>query len=80
VVEYAAAQAAPDGAHPQIPEYYAETEARINEVRAIPLLLWPALALLAIIALIVFLRRRRRLGRVRTGYNSLTPAADLALR
>jgi hypothetical protein len=67
VVEYAANQPAIDGAHPQIPEYYARTAGRINQVRTIPLLVWPVLGLLAIVALVIFLRRRKRLGKARTG-------------
>jgi UDP-sugar diphosphatase len=62
VVEHAANQLAHDGADPQIPEYYAGTAGRINQVRTIPLLIWPALALLVIVALIIFLRLRKRLG------------------
>jgi len=67
VVEYAAGQAAPADAYPQIPEYYAKTAGRINQVQTIPLLLWPALALLVIVALIIFLLRRKRRGRAKAG-------------
>ncbi|MCL0065753.1 bifunctional metallophosphatase/5'-nucleotidase [Dehalococcoidia bacterium] len=67
VLKYAAAQPAPDGAYPQIPEYYAAPAGRINQVQTIPLLLWPALAVLAIVALIIFLLRRRRRGRAKAG-------------
>ncbi|GFP29458.1 bifunctional metallophosphatase/5'-nucleotidase [Candidatus Hakubella thermalkaliphila] len=68
VLEYAANQpVAPGLAIPQIPEYYAGTGNRIKEAKTIPLLLWPALALLITIALIIFLRRRKRLGRTKAG-------------
>jgi len=67
VVKYAATQLAPNGANPSIPEYYAASAGRINQGQTIPLLLWPALAVLVIITLIILLLRRRRRGRVNPG-------------
>lgn len=60
LVEYAAAQHPGDGVVPLIPAVYAETSGRINQVRAIPLLLYPLILFLSLAAGIVLLIRRRR--------------------
>ncbi len=66
VIEYAAAQPLNEQGIAQIDPYYAETAGRINQIRSIPFLLWPALILLVLVALIVILvRRRSRLKRER---------------
>lgn len=64
VIEYAAAQPLNEQGVAQIEPYYAETAGRINQIRSIPFLLWPALILLGLAALIVLLvyRRARRKG------------------
>jgi len=60
ILEYAASQKVGNSGLPEIYEYYAATAGRINQVWSIPLVTWPLLILLAIIALIVFLVLRRR--------------------
>ncbi|NMD42480.1 MAG: hypothetical protein GYA86_04105, partial [Firmicutes bacterium] len=66
VIEYAAGQPLNEQGIAQIDPYYAETAGRINQIRSIPFLLWPALVLLVLVALIVILvRRRSRLKRER---------------
>ncbi len=60
VLEYAASQATGTSGLPEIDEYYAITAGRINQVWSIPLVAWPLLILLAIVALIIFLIFRRR--------------------
>ncbi|MBM4234967.1 MAG: bifunctional metallophosphatase/5'-nucleotidase [Firmicutes bacterium] len=60
ILEYAASQKVGNSGLPEIDEYYAATAGRINQVWSIPLVTWPLLILLAIIALIVFLVLRRR--------------------
>ena len=60
VLEYAASQTIGTSGLPEIDEYYAATAGRINQVWSIPLVTWPLLILLAIVALIIFLVYRRR--------------------
>ncbi len=60
VLEYAASQPQGPSGLPEIEVYYAATAGRINQVWSIPLVTWPLLILLAIVALIVFLVLRRR--------------------
>jgi len=66
VLEYAASQTIGTSGLPEIDEYYAATAGRINQVWSIPLVTWPLLILLAIVALIIFLvYRRRKLKKIR---------------
>jgi 5'-nucleotidase / UDP-sugar diphosphatase len=60
VVEYAAAQPpGPDG-KPRISEYYRSEAGRLVQARTVPLLLWPALAVLILLALLILFLRKRR--------------------
>ncbi len=69
VVEYAASQPLNTAGLPQMDPYYSATAGRINPVKAIPVILWPALALLlfftVLIMLFRWLFRRRRLRKTR---------------
>jgi 5'-nucleotidase / UDP-sugar diphosphatase len=68
VLEYAASQAIGASGLPEIDEYYATTAGRINQVWSIPLITWPLLIVLALVAIIVFLvfrRRKRKEARVK---------------
>lgn len=69
VVEYAAAQpAGPDG-NPWISHHYQGEAGRLTQVWTVPLLLWPALALALLLALIIFFVRRRRAGKRAKGFS-----------
>ncbi|MGM0688331.1 MAG: bifunctional metallophosphatase/5'-nucleotidase [Bacillota bacterium] len=61
VLEYAATQALGSSGLPEIDEYYATTAGRINPTWSIPLIIWPILIILFLIAGIILLIRRRRL-------------------
>ncbi|MDZ4132321.1 MAG: 5'-nucleotidase C-terminal domain-containing protein, partial [Dethiobacteria bacterium] len=61
VLEYAASQPTGSSGLPEIDAYYATTAGRINPVWTVPLITWPILIFLAILAGIVFLVKRRRL-------------------
>ncbi len=61
ILEYAATQPVGDSGLPEIDDYYATTAGRINPTRTIPLVTWPILILLVLIAGIIVLIRRRRL-------------------
>jgi hypothetical protein len=61
VLEYAASQPVGSTGLPEIETYYATTAGRINPVWTLPLITWPILILLALIAGIIFLVKRRRL-------------------
>jgi 5'-nucleotidase / UDP-sugar diphosphatase len=61
VLEYAASQPAGSSGLPEIEAYYATTAGRINPVWTVPLIVWPILILLALLAGIIFLVKRRRL-------------------
>ncbi|MBS3942647.1 MAG: bifunctional metallophosphatase/5'-nucleotidase [Dethiobacter sp.] len=68
VVEYAAGQPLNAAGLPQIDPYYSTTAGRINPVNAFPVIVWPLLIVLTLLAVIVLLlglairrfRRRRR--------------------
>jgi 5'-nucleotidase / UDP-sugar diphosphatase len=61
VLEYAASQPVGSSGLPEIEAYYATTAGRINPVWTVPLVTWPILILLALMAVIIFLVKRRRL-------------------
>lgn len=61
VLEYAASQPVGSSGLPEIESYYATTAGRINPAWTVPLITWPILILLALIAGIIFLVKRRRL-------------------
>lgn len=66
VVQYAASQPLNAAGIPQMDPYYSATAGRINPVKAIPVILWPALALLLFLtALIILFRRLSRRRRLR---------------
>jgi UDP-sugar diphosphatase len=58
VLEYAAGQPKDGGGRPRISEYYRQPPPRLTEVGTLPLLLWPALGLLSLLTLIIYLIRR----------------------
>lgn len=60
VLEYAASQPTGSSGLPEIDSYYAATAGRINQVWSIPLVTWPILVVLALIAGIVYLVKRRK--------------------
>lgn len=60
VLEYAAGQAVGSSGFPELDPYYATTAGRINPVWSFPLITWPILVLLALIAGTVFLIGRRK--------------------
>lgn len=74
VMEYAAAQPLNVKGFPQMDNYYASTQARINTVENFPLVVWPILALVFFITLLIILirrisaSRRRRVRRPRRFY------------
>ena len=61
VLEYAASQPVGSSGLPEIEAYYATTAGRINPLWTVPLITWPILILLALLAGIIFLIKRRRL-------------------
>ncbi len=63
VLEYAANQPVGDSGLPEVDSYYAATAGRINTTWTIPHITWPILILVVLIALIVFMIRRRRMRR-----------------
>jgi len=65
VIEYAAAQPVGSTGLPEIDSYYATPAGRIVAAWSIPLITWPVLALILMLALIVWLIRRRRLRKKR---------------
>lgn len=67
VLEYAARQPVGDSGLPEIDAYYADTAGRINPVWTIPLITWPVLVILGLVALTVLLVRRRRIGKLKSG-------------
>ncbi len=63
VLEYAASQPVGDSGLPEVDSNYAATAGRINTTWTIPHITWPILILVVLIALIVFMIRRRKMRR-----------------
>ncbi len=63
VLEFAADQPKNEAGIPQVPEYYRQTAGRLNITSTFPLIVWPILILVGLIAGPVWLIRRRRRSR-----------------
>lgn len=61
VVDYALSQSPGEDGIPRVPDYYANTGNRVQEVETMSLLVWPALVLIVIVAAVVLLMRRRKI-------------------
>lgn len=61
VTEYAASQPRGISGYPEIPSYYGDTAGRVIFEKTVSLLAWPLLGLFAVVSLLYFFIRRKRL-------------------